>query len=72
MKGKATSIRAIVVAGLLSAAFETLITWKSFDNVTVSLIAAGITFGVVVITIVVLRLIQKDDIAVKPGSPRLK
>lgn len=72
MKSKANSLTAVLIAGLVCAGFVTAITWNSFDNPTISLIAAGITFGVVVGTLIVLRLIQKDDEQVKPGSPRLK
>ena len=72
MKTKATSIKSIVIAGLVCVGFVSAITWKSFDNPTLSLIAAGITFGVVVGTLLVLRFVQKDDAQVKPGNPRLK
>lgn len=69
---KAGSVKAILVGGVIAVGFVTAITWKSFDNPTVSLIVAAITFGVVVLSVVVLRWLQKDDEQVKPGSPRLK
>lgn len=72
MKTKATSVASILIAGIICVAFVTAITWNSFDNPTISLIAAGVTFGVVVGSLLLLRLIQKEDDQVKPGSPRLK
>jgi hypothetical protein len=72
MKRKSGSLKAILFGGMLAVAFVTAITWKSFDSIAVSVIAGAITFGVFVLTVLVLGWLQKDDEPVKPGSPRLK
>ncbi|MEY3405937.1 MAG: hypothetical protein RLZZ556_9 [Actinomycetota bacterium] len=47
------------------------IAWGSFSDAGKILIAAAITFVVVFVVLLILKLLQKDD-DVKPGVPRLK
>lgn len=61
----------MVVIAILAAAFVAFIAWGSFTDPSRILIAAAITFVVVFIALLILRLLQKDD-DVKPGVPRLK
>ncbi|NBW72837.1 MAG: hypothetical protein EBR26_00260 [Microbacteriaceae bacterium] len=70
-KNSATSISAIFVISLVCAGFVAFIAWGSFSDPIRIFIAAAITFIVVLVSLILLRVFQKDD-DVKPGVPRLK
>jgi hypothetical protein len=71
MKTK-TPLKNVFVVSLVSAIFVAAIAWGGFQETNRTLIAAGIAFVVVFVSITVLRWAQKDDPDVKPGQPRLK
>lgn len=68
---KSGSLLSTILISLVSAVFVAFIAWGSFSDGGKILIAAAITFGVVFLALLVLRLLQKDD-DIKPGVPRLK
>lgn len=61
----------MMVISVLAAAFVGFISWGTFNDAIRICLAAGITFVIVFSTLLLLRLIQKDD-DVTPGVPRLK
>ena len=70
-KNNPTSISTMFVIALVCAGFVAFIAWGSFSDPIRVLLAAVITFIVVLVSLILLRLFQKDD-DVKPGVPRLK
>jgi len=70
-KSKITSIGSIFVISVVCSIFVGLIAWGSFDDPLRIFIAAGITFVAVLVSLLILRAVQKDD-EVVPGVPRLK
>jgi hypothetical protein len=70
-KSKSTSLRSMLTLALAAAGFVGAIAWGAFDDMTRVYIAAGITFTVVLVGLLLLNWAAKDD-NVKPGEPRLK
>ncbi len=68
---KSGSLLSIFLISLFGAAFVAFIAWGSFSDAGKILIAAAITFVVVFVVLLILKLLQKED-DVKPGVPRLK
>ena len=68
---KSGSWLSIFLISVFAAGFVAFIAWGSFSEPSRILIAAAITFVVVFVALLILRVLQKDD-DVKPGVPRLK
>jgi len=71
MKSK-VPFKNVLVVSLIASLFVAAIAWGSFQDINRVFIAAGIAFVVMFVTVMVLKLVQKDDPDVKPGQPRLK